>query len=373
MATMTPDKGAAPSGGAEGHREDSGGLFQEWHSSERSRVRAVVLGLVACFLVLLAVPVGTLLYLERRIDGNLSRIDPFVGLENRPERPTGLAAGAMNILLIGTDRRSPVPTTGADAAAPSWVPGDQRSDALMLVHIDADRNGASVISLPRDAWVDIPDHGQAKLNAAFSLGGPSLTVATIEQLTSVRIDHLAIVDWAGFMELTDAVGGVELSIAEATYDPDRQIAWTAGRHRLTGEQALAYVRQRKGLPGGDLDRVRRQQAFIRGVTESMFRTALADDPRQAFEVVDRMTHYVTVDTGWSTVAMTRLALSLRGLRESDVDFFTAPVAGVGMVGDQSVVHLNRSEGAEMWAEVRADRIDRWAAGHEAELTGHVVR
>lgn len=375
---MTRDTGTTLLGGPDGDAGDAGDvgdagvLFQDWRSPRRSRVRAVVLGLSACLLVLLAVPVGTLIYLERRIEGNLSRVDAFGGLENRPQRATGPAAEAQNILLIGTDRRSPVPTTGTAAAAPSWAPGDQRSDALMLVHVDADRQGASVISLPRDSWVDIPGHGEAKLNAAFSYGGPSLTVATVERLTGVRVDHLAIVDWAGFVELTDAVGGVELSIAEPTYDPDRKIAWSAGRHSLTGEEALAYVRQRKGLPGGDLDRVRRQQAFMRAVAESMFRTTRGDTG-QALKIVDKVTRHVTVDQGWSTLAMSRLVLSLRDLSMADVDFFTAPVEGLGRVGDQSVVHLNRTDGAQMWAEVRADRVDRWTAAHKSELTRDVVR
>ncbi len=354
--------------------EDRGPLFQDWSDQPQrqrhSRLRAVVLWLLACLLVLLVAVAGTLFYVERRIDDNLERFDAFAGLEDRPARPSGPAGSALNLLLIGTDRGATASAAGEAAPTPD---GAQTSDALMLIHIDADRDGAAVISLPRDSWVQVPGRGPATINTTYADGGPPLTVATVEQLTGVRIDHVAIIDWAGFTELTDAVGGVEITVPETSHDPDQDITWTPGRHRLSGEEALAYVRQRRGLPGGDLDRVRRQQVFLRTLADGSFRTLLGGGPMSFLDVVDGATRHMAVDQDWSTRAMGRLAFSLRDLDPDAVDFLTAPVAGTGEVAGADVVHLDQGRGSEMWGELRADRLDRWTAAHASELTGDVVR
>ena len=107
----------------------------------------------------------------------------------------------------------------------------------MVLHIDGDRGGGSIISIPRDSWVTVPGYGQAKINVAFSYAGPSLTA--------------------------DTLGGVEVNIPETTYDSMRKKKWTAGRHKLDGAETLTYVRQRYGLPGGDFDRIKRQQNVMR--------------------------------------------------------------------------------------------------------------
>ena len=92
----------------------------------------------------------------------------------------------------------------------------------MVLHINADRDGASLISIPRDSWVNVPGHGYNKVNAAFSLAGPSLAVETVEDLTGVRIDHLAVVDWEGFRSLIDSVGGVTVTVPQDRRGPAQQ-------------------------------------------------------------------------------------------------------------------------------------------------------
>jgi LCP family protein required for cell wall assembly len=324
-----------------------------------------MLGLLACVTVLAALLGTGVLYLEHRLTKNIDRIGGvFDGLENRPRAPRhGSAANAVNILLMGTDRRSTVETTGEDAEAPLWLPGAQRTDTLMLVHVDGDRRGATVISLPRDSWVHIPGYGMNKINAAFSLAGPSLAVQTLETLTGVRIDHLAVIDWEGFRELTDAVGGVTVTVPATVYDGARGITWTAGQHTLDGEQALAYVGQRYGLPGGDLDRVRRQQYFLDTLMEDSLHTQMRKSPTMVLDFVDTLTRYLSVDEEWGSHDMARLALSLRGLRSADIRYVTAPVSGLGWEGAQSVVRLDAVRGAALWRAVRQDRMDLWADRH----------
>jgi LCP family protein required for cell wall assembly len=339
-----------------------------------SGVRKAFIGLGVCLLVLLLGVVGTGLYVQHHLAGQLGRIDDaFTGLTDRPSKPTsGSAAKAVNILLIGSDRRSLVKTTGTSAEAEEWVPGLQRSDTLMVLHIDGDRHSATVVSLPRDSWVNVPGYGMNKINAAFSFAGPSLAVATVEKLTNLRIDHLATVDWEGFKELTDALGGVTVTVPATVTDSARNITWTKGEHRLDGELALTYVRQRYGLPGGDLDRTRRQQYFLRTLMTQSIQDGVLTDPRKIYTFLDTLTRNMSVDSDWSVGDMRGLVLSLRNLKADDVSFLNAPVAGLGMEGAQSVVYLDTVTNKSLWKAVRTDTVADWVAANPSYLTPHRV-
>jgi LCP family protein required for cell wall assembly len=321
--------------------------------------RRALVGLVVCVVVLGLATLAGLSYVDHQL-GRINRIDGvFDGIGPRPDRPvSGPASEAVNILLLGTDRRSDVPTTGADAVGRAWVPGDQRSDAMMLVHVEADRSHVTVVSLPRDSWVDVPDYGMAKLNAAYSVGGPSLAVRTVERLTDVRIDHIAIVDWDGFRELTDAVGGITIRVPRTVHDSARDITWTAGVHHLDGQQALDYVGQRYGLPGGDLDRVARQQAVLETLAEESL--DMRDSPGLAMDFVGMLTRHVSVDAEWSSRDIAGLAWSLRHIGRTDVSYVTAPVSDLGWEGDQSVVHLDAAAGDRLWKAIREDQLGSWS-------------
>jgi len=332
---------------------------------KRRTWRTFVAALIALVMVPVVITGGVALYLEHRLTGQINRIDDvFTGLSSRPAKPTGAAASGVNVLLLGTDRRSDAPTTGEDATAPTWLPGAQRSDAIMILHIDSDRRGASVVSIPRDSWVPIPGHGMGKINAAFSYGGPSLAVRTVEQLTDVRIDHLAVVDWDGFRRLTDALGGVTLDIPETVHDSYRDITWTAGRQRLDGDQALDYVGQRAGLPGGDLDRIHRQQYFLRTLLDDTLTQELVRSPKKAYRILDVLTRNLSIDSEWSVSGMRSLLLSLRHLRSADIEYLTVPLTGTGMEGSQSVVHLDARRGQQMWDALDDDEVSDWLLTHQ---------
>jgi LCP family protein required for cell wall assembly len=284
----------------------------------------------------------------------------------------GPASEAVNILVLGTDRRSDKPTTGQLAQAPAWLSGAQRSDAMMLLHIDGDRKGASIVSLPRDSWVEIPGYGHAKINAAYSYGGPSLAVEAVENLTGVRIDHLAVIDWAGIRGITDELGGVTVTIPETVHDSARDISWPAGEHRLDGQAALEYVAQRYGLPGGDLDRARRQQNFLRTLMVDTLGRLSDGNPLDVYQLLRVMTNHLSVDEEWSSNEMAKLAWSLRGVNGSDVAFLTVPVAGFGWEELQSVVYLDHAAGKRLWTAVRDDRVSAWVRDNpEAPLTEQV--
>ncbi|MGH3357283.1 MAG: LCP family protein [Nocardioidaceae bacterium] len=335
----------------------------------RHRVRKALIGLGVCAVLLIALVAGVGLYLQHQLTSQIDRIpDAFTGLENRPAK----SGDAVNILLMGSDRRSESQTTGADAGADSWVPGAQRSDTMMVLHIDGDRRGASVVFIPRDSYVDIPGHGRDKINAALSYGGPSLAVETIENLAGVRIDHLALIDWAGFERLTDALGGVTVEVSETVRDTKNDHIWTKGTHSLDGEEALLYVRQRYGLPGGDFDRIKRQQAFLRALMAETLSGDTMRSPTTLYDVLDAVTANLSVDEDWEVGDMRRLAWDLRGLRTADVDFTTVPIKRLGMAGSASVVFLDKPAGERMWASLRDDDFDTWmAANPDVELPSTV--
>ena len=344
-------------------------------ATRRRRRHRVALILLIAFCFVLVSATGVAYYLGQRLVGPIDRIEGvFTDLEHRPPKPTkGPAADAVNVLVLGTDRRSAVPTTGDGARADAWVPGAQRADAMLILHIDGDRGGASVISLPRDSWVRLPGRGYDKINAAYSYGGPSLAVATVEELTGVRIDHLAVIDWSGIRALTDELGGIDVEVPETVHDSARDRTWTAGTHHLDGQDALDYVGQRYGLPGGDLDRARRQQNFLRLVMREALGRIADGGTWEVYELLRVITSNLSVDEEWSTKDMARLAWSLRHTEESDVAFLTAPVAGLGWEGPQSVVHLDAAAGGRLWKALRADRVDAWVGDHRDELLTATVR
>jgi LCP family protein required for cell wall assembly len=343
----------------------------------RSRRRRITMMVLTFFCVLAVAATGTAYYLGRQLVAPIDRIEGvFSNLEQgqRPPKPAPGQPGyeAVNILLLGTDRRSDVPTTGDHAEAAAWVPGAQRSDAMLLVHIDADREGATIVSLPRDSWVEVPGYGYDKINAGFSYGGATLAVATVEKLTHVRIDHLAVIDWDGIRRLTDALGGVTVTVPEDVYDSARGISWSAGVHQLDGQDALNYVGQRYGLPGGDLDRAKRQQNFLRVLMVDTLSRISAAGPWEIYKLLKVVTNNLSVDDEWSVKEMARLAWSLRDLDEDRVAFLTVPVAGLGWEGAASVVHLDLGLGRQLWDAVRTDRVAGWLREHpDAQLTDDV--
>jgi LCP family protein required for cell wall assembly len=338
----------------------------------RRNVRRAVLGLVAAGLVAVLAIGGGGWYLQRQLAAQVGHIPhAFAGLTHRPKKPAE-ASRATNILLIGSDRRSTGQTTGSDASAQTWLPGEQRSDTMMVVHVSADRRDVTVVSIPRDSWVDIPGHGTHKINAAFSYAGPSLTVQTVEQLTGVRIDHLAVIDWDGFKRLTNVLGGVDVQVPHTVYDSARRKTWTAGWHHLDGAQALLYVRERHGLPAGDFDRVKRQQYLLRLLLQKALHQGMWTNPATRYRTLSAVTQNLTVDADWTTGQLRHLVHQISGLGAQHYFFTTVPVAGTGRVGAEDVVFLDRAADHGLWSAVNRDRSPQWFAQHPTSRLGSSV-
>jgi anionic cell wall polymer biosynthesis LytR-Cps2A-Psr (LCP) family protein len=177
--------------------------LESWDTPPAQRRRSpikVLIAVAAVVVLLIAGIAALLLERQRAYDRQIARIEgAFPAESGRPARAPGRAE---NVLLVGSDRRSDESTTGQDADEPSWGYGLQRADIIMLIHLPADREHAYFVSFPRDAWTPIQGHGKAKINAAYSFGGSPLMIATIEQLTGVRIDHFATLDFEGFKSMS---------------------------------------------------------------------------------------------------------------------------------------------------------------------------
>lgn len=311
----------------------------------------VALGALGAVLLVAAIGVGLLVgSVSSSFDTGrhtLPSAEAFPAPSGRPQASTGKAAGAINILLLGTDTRGPTPVSLAKIRA-------QRSDTMLLVHIPADRRRVEVMSIMRDSWVPIPDHGHGKINAALSYGGVPLTVRTVEQLLGVRIDHVAIVSFSGFEGLTDALGGVVVDNAIPFDNLGNHFA--EGRTRLTGVAALAYVRARYPFADGDFQRVRNQQAYLKGVLSTVLSSATLLNPMKVGSTVSAIAPYLLVDQGFDATYLRSLAVALPSLRTGDVHFFTAPTSGTGMEGDQSVVYLDDERMRQVAVALRNDTL-----------------
>ena len=246
-------------------------------------------------------------------------------------RPAVSATGAQNILLLGSDSRG----DGVDLAE-QGAASNQRSDTMMWVHIPADRKNITMMSIMRDTWVDIPGVGEAKINAAMANGGVPLVVESLEGMFKSRIDHVAIVDFEGFKAITDALGGVTVPVTLPF--TTNKFTFDAGPQLMSGDQALAFVRERYAFTDGDYQRVRNQQIFLKAIMGSVLTPQTLANPVKVGELVKQVSPYVSVDKGLNASTLGALALSLRDVRFSYVLSFTLPTQGTSTSADgQSIV------------------------------------
>ncbi len=319
-------------------------------------------------LVLAVLIGGGVWFLTDRYAGNIDRIaDVFDDLDenSRPAAPTPEQATAedpVTFLLVGSDTRE---------TSDEGVAEGGRSDAIMIARFAGDRRHAQLVSIPRDSWVDIPGHGRNKINAAYAFGGPTLLIQTVEQLTGVRIDHYVTIDFQGIIQVTDDLGGVDVVVASET--SNGPYTFPAGVNHLDGDQARWYLGQRYGLEGGDFDRVRRQQQFLKAMFTQLFSSDTFTNPSRLDGALRAVTGNVAVDDSLSNTDLLSMAYSLRDLRPENVQSFTAPVLGTGQEGAASVVYLDTVTGERMWSYLRSDSLGANAAEFDDEALPDVPR
>ena len=344
--------------------------------ARNTRRRGRVAGVVASALVLALT--GTAWGLYRDVTAGITTTDVIAG---------GRSDGAQDILLVGVDSRTdakgnPLPQ---EVLQQLHAAGDEQgvlnSDTIILLHVPEDGRAAVAFSIPRDAYVPIPGYRPDKINAAYpavqtltaerlvaegvrdraridaesATAGRSALVGAVEQLTGVTVDHYAEVNLLGFANLTRAIGGVDVCLTAPADDVLSGAHFPAGRRTVAGAEALAFVRQRHGLPQGDLSRIRRQQVFLAAVADKVLAAGTLTDPGKLGALVDVAQESVVLDEGWDLLAFARQA---SGIAAGDLEFLTVPTRGTETNGRGSVVRVDP-------VEVRTFVEQRSAAREEA--------
>jgi LCP family protein required for cell wall assembly len=288
---------------------------------------------------------------------NIDRVDVEVDENTDPAEPA-------NFLLIGSDSRGFVDTAEEEEAfGDESDAGGQRSDTIMVVHVDPAHRKGLLVSFPRDLLVDIPGEGEQKINAAYNSGGPQKVVDTIQEFFRIPIHHYLEVDFAGFGAIVDAVGGVRIYFDAAGRDKktgfdNLTFGWQPGCYELNGAQALAYVRSRNYEeniggqwvtdPTGDIGRITRQQEFMRRLAADAVATAL-DNPLKANRIADRSLAELKADEGLNRTDINKLIQAFRKVDPNDpnsIEMVTFPYDDTGESFEgQSVLYPNM-EGAE---------------------------
>jgi len=311
-----------------------------------------------------------------RLDNNIETKDVEHLYGERPQAPEPVEpvdpedpnkGRPLTILLMGSDRRD-----GENAAIGGEVEG-MRSDTTIVAHISADRSRMELISIPRDSRVDIPacnyNDGtssrpqSARFNAAFSIGAvhddvgeaAACTFTTVEALTGVRLDGWAVVDFAGFQDMVDALGGVDMCIPQELYSEKAQLHLQPGNHTLNGAQALALARARTGLNlgnGSDLNRLGRQQELLGAIAQAVLSKNLLTDGPALYLFLNAATQSLTTSPEIGSIpSLTGLAFSLKDIPKANIVFMTIPNA-TNPEDRNEVVWT--ADAATVWANIAAD-------------------
>lgn len=269
-----------------------------------------------------------------------------------------LPDGAVTALLLGTDSRTPGSMTG-------------NADAIMVAQISADRESLTLVSITRDSWVSIPGAGSGKINSAFAIGGTPMMQSTVSELFGgLEIDYVVQADFEGFIGLTRALDGFDAANQHPTSvtvnSTGRVVDFTADPVHLSGTDGLIYVRQRKGLPLGDLDRAERQRAAVTGMLERIDELATSD-PAALPELFGHFATRLKITGELSIDDMIGLASLSQNLERDDVVSLMAPIEGFGNQGGQSVNVVDAAQTAALGDALRAGDVqpylDQYGTGY----------
>jgi len=321
-------------------------------------LRRGTIGLASVLVLVLAL--GVTAYVK--LNGNITKLDLTKLLGQRPHNSATVNKVTdlkpLNILVMGSDTRD-LGTTSFGT-----TPG-ARSDTTLILHLSGDRKSAVVVSIPRDSMTRAPrnckdpksavaDGPIRQWNANFSLGGPACLIRTVEGNTGIFIDHFMVLNFVGFESMVDALGSVEVCVPTAVNDPKSHLKLPAGRSRVTGPQALAFVRVRKniGNDASDLGRINRQQAFLSAVVQEATSSNLLLRPDKLYRFLDAATKSLTTDPGIGDLnALREVAQSVVGLKTSQVRFVTVPIEDYPP--DRNRVQWS-SAAEVLWKSIRED-------------------
>jgi LCP family protein required for cell wall assembly len=271
----------------------------------------------------------------RNFASGLTRIDGVPGRSGHD-----VDGSDQNILLVGDDHR---PANASPALLAQLSTGQDgggtNTDTVMLLHLPAKGGTPTVISFPRDSWVEIPGAGKGKLNSAFGVGarngggdagGMRTLIQVVQNVTGLTVDHFVRVSMVGFYDIADVLGPLQVCLNEPAHDPYSGTDLPAGVSTLNAKQALSFVRQRHGLPRGDLDREVRQQYFLSAELHKVLSAGTLLNPIKQQHLLSAVSSALETDKGLNLLS---LAAKVRGLSPDKVHFTTIPVAGTPTITD----------------------------------------
>ena len=293
-------------------------------------------------LVAITVTLGAATWVEM----SLRRSAVFAEYPDRPAPSAGT-----NWLLVGSDSRETMTAEQQAQLSTGGDLGSGRTDTILLIHLSGigSAEPTTVVSIPRDSYVDIPGYGTDKINAAFATGGPTLLAQTVEQATGIRLNHYAEVGFAGFAEVVDGIGGVRVCPKEPISDPLAGIDLPAGCQNLDGSTALGYVRTR-ATPRADLDRMVHQRDFVSAMLARVTSPAVLLNPWRWSTVPRAAVHALTFDSGTHVWDLARLAWALHGSTTT----LTVPIAEFAANDSGDVVVWDSDASAALFEALRTD-------------------
>lgn len=316
-------------------------------------------------LVVVATMGGYLVY--RNLYGNITHEDVTQQLGDKRPPKVGKAT---NILVLGSD-----------AGTNDYDPDKgKRSDTIILLHLSPNNEQGAGVSFPRDSIVRIPacrNHTTHKptrphtgmINSAFSTGGAACTWKTIEANTGIHIDHFVKLDFYGFKDVVDALGGVRVCPKQAIHNQHDGITLRPGCQNVMGEQALLYVHERKGVgDGSDLQRIQRQQQFMSAVVDKATDSGLLTSPTRLYEFLSAATKVMTTDSDFDISAMRKLAGKAKSLGSDGVCFMTVP--NKPWSHNRNRVAWAQPAAKRLFSAIKADRpVQTWQSGSKGSAVG----
>ena len=299
------------------------------------------------------------------VSASINKIDAFSGITDRP----GKASSAVNYLIVGSDTREGLTKEELKQLRVGTVKSaaGKRSDTMLLIHISKARDKAVIISIPRDTYALIPEHKNAqgklipathsKINSAFNWGGAPLLIQVLENMTDLKIDHYVEVNFAGFADVVDALGGIEVCTKRDINDSKSHLILPAGVHNLNGIEALKYVRTREFDGLGDIGRMQRQQAFISSVLRKATSAGVLLNPVTMVNFINSSLSAVTTDSTLNSSDLITLAKQMKSLSTSKVRTLTVPLSNLyyNANGVTASVLWDPVLAPELWQRLKEDR------------------
>ncbi|MFL6158201.1 MAG: LCP family protein, partial [Marmoricola sp.] len=332
----------------------------------------------AVLATLLVLAVGGATWAYFKLNGNVAGVPVEKELGPAADRPRDFP-GVISVLLIGTDSREGLGARYGDAGSVG------HADTTLLVQVAADRSSASVVSIPRDLMVEqpvcltdkdkpIPGSSREIFNASLGQDGrgPGCVMKTVEKLTGVHVDHFVMVDFEAVKSITKVLGGVEVCTTKQIDDVKSGLHLTPGKHKIFGEQALAFLRTRHGVGfGSDLDRIKLQQQFLSSLIRSFKSTGTLANPVKAFKVADKVTSALTVDSDIASLkSLAGLALDLNKVDSKNITFTTVPVLDSTLPDEDGRLVLKEPAADELFARVAAVQPLEASKGTKSSTPGH---